>query len=92
MRRTASANGKSRSNSVRGKRSGVGYVMCIDNEGYPVSLEIGKVYRTLPGNGGVSNWIRVIDESGEDYLYPAKRFVAMQVPPKGRRALAAATR
>ena len=66
--------------------------MCIDNGGYPVSLEIGKVYRTLPGSGGVPKWIRVVDESGEDYLYPAKRFVPMQVPPRARRALAAAGR
>ena len=56
------------------------FVVCIDNEGYPVSLEIGKVYRTLPGHTGVPNWIRVVDESGEDYLFAATRFVPIEVP------------
>jgi hypothetical protein len=64
--------------------------MCIDNQGYAASLEVGKVYRVLPGDAGLASWIRVIDESGEDYLYPAKRFVPMAVPPRGRRALNAA--
>ena len=64
-----------------------GYVMGADNHGYPASLEVGKVDRKLPGEGGVPNWIGVIDESGEDYLYPAKRFVPLNVPPRGRRAL-----
>jgi len=63
--------------------------MCVDNDGYPASLEVGKVYRRLPGGAGARRWIRVIDESGEDYLYPAKRFVPMNVPPRGRRALKA---
>jgi hypothetical protein len=63
--------------------------MCIDNQGYPASLEIGKVYRSPRNHSGVQSWIGVIDESGEEYLYPAKRFVVMDVPPKGRRALAA---
>jgi hypothetical protein len=86
MKRTASENVKSKSSSGRGKR-GRRYVMCIDNHGYLASLEVGKVYQVLPGDAGVTNWIRVIDESGEDYLYPAKRFVPMIVPLEGRRAL-----
>jgi len=64
--------------------------MCIDNDGYAASLDIGKVYISLAGNSGVPNWIRVVDESGEDYLYPAKRFIPMTVPIKGKRAIAAA--
>jgi hypothetical protein len=91
MKRTASENANSRSNTARGKRErGGGYVMCINNYGYVASLEIGKVYHAPAGNAGVPGWIRVVDESGEDYLYPAARFVPMVVPPKGRRALAAA--
>ena len=81
-------NANSKSSSVRIKRAdGAGYVMCVDNRGYPASLEIGKVYRKLASRGDIPNWIRVIDESGEDYLFPAKRFVAVAVPPRGRRAL-----
>jgi hypothetical protein len=66
--------------------------MCIDNQGYLASLEIGKVYRTFPADSDIPNWIRVVDESGEDYLFPAKRFVPMVVPPRGRRALQEAAR
>ena len=66
--------------------------MCIDNDGYSVSLEIGKVYRMLPGDAGVPNWIRVIDESGVDYLYPVKRFVPLEIPLRARRVLAAANK
>jgi len=63
--------------------------MCVDNSGYAASLEVGKVYRSPRSPKSVpSNWIRVVDESGEDYLYPSKRFVPVQIPLKGKRALA----
>lgn len=51
------------------------YVLCIDNEGYPVSLERMKLYEVLPDDRSERGLVRVIDESGEDYLYPASRFV-----------------
>ncbi len=90
MKRMASANASSRSSSSNGKSSAGGYVLCIDNDGYPASLEMGKVYRTVRGSKKVpAGWIRVIDESHEDYLYPARRFVPVEIPPKGRRALSA---
>jgi hypothetical protein len=64
--------------------------MCLDNTDYPASLEIGKVYRALPVPRGSApkGWLRVIDESGEDYLFPPHRFVRIQLPLKARRALA----
>jgi len=63
--------------------------MCIDNDGYAVSLEVGKVYRVLrPHKSMPPNWIRVVDESAEDYLFPSRRFVPVQIPAKGKRALA----
>ena len=47
------------------------YAVCIKNEDYPASLEVGKIYRTLPDGGATRHsLIRVIDESAEDYLYP----------------------
>jgi hypothetical protein len=47
------------------------FVLCVENESNPESLEILKVYRTLPdAEAQRDKWIRVIDESGEDYLYP----------------------
>ena len=92
MKRTVSANVNSKSNSGRANSTGGrGYAMCIDNDGYPASLEVGKVYRMLKTDSGMPDgWLRIVDESGEDYLYPAKRFVPVDLPPKGRRALAAA--
>lgn len=69
-----------------------GYVLCLDNSGYPASLQVGKVYRRLrprAGDARFRNWIRVIDESGGDYLFPGVRFAEVQIPPRARRALAA---
>jgi len=58
-----------------------GYVVCIDNSNYPASLELRKIYPCLPDLRAASDGlIRVIDESGEDYLYPAQYFVPIQVP------------
>jgi hypothetical protein len=65
--------------------------VCVDNAGNEVSLEVGKLYRQIkPHKNDMKNWVRVIDESGEDYLFPAKRFVAVDLPPKARRAIATA--
>jgi hypothetical protein len=60
----------------------VQYVLCLNNDGYPVSLEEGKIYEMLPGGKPERDLIRVIDESGEDYLYPRERFAPVkQFPP-----------
>ncbi len=57
------------------------FVVCINNEGYPVSLEKLKIYRTIPDAYAQEHQLlRVVDESGEDYLYPADYFVPIQVP------------
>ena len=57
------------------------YVVCINNENYPASLELHKIYRILPDKGAASDGdMRVVDESGEDYLYPSSYFVSIQVP------------
>jgi hypothetical protein len=56
-------------------------VICIDNVGYPASLERGKVYRTLADPDAEAHGLRrVIDESGEDYLYPAASFMPVVLP------------
>lgn len=53
----------------------VRFVICIDNRGYKASLEPGKVYPVLPDRkANTHEFLRVIDESGEDYLYPAQMF------------------
>ena len=46
--------------------------LCINNEGYPVSLDVGKVYRVIPDDQAAAHgYLRVIDESGEDYAWTA---------------------
>ena len=68
------------------------YVVCVDNGDYPVSLELHKIYRTLPDDEAArSGDLRVIDESGEDYLFPACSFVAIDPPDRVRSSLLRAT-
>jgi hypothetical protein len=55
--------------------------ICLDNTGYEVSLERRKIYVALPDDGAEKHGqLRIIDESGEDYLYPAERFVVADLP------------
>jgi hypothetical protein len=68
----------------------VGFVLCIEAGEYDGELVVGKVYRAIrpePRDRAVD--LRVIDESGEDYLYPVKWFVPVELPAKAKRALAA---
>lgn len=66
-------------------------VLCLHNEGYEVSLERRKIYPSLPDRDATAHdQIRVIDESGEDYLYPASLFAPIALPPALRRAVLAA--
>jgi hypothetical protein len=56
------------------------FVVCIKNTGYPASLELHKIYRVIPDEDAAEDAnIRVVDESGEDYLYPASYFAAINV-------------
>jgi hypothetical protein len=69
------------------KKKSSQYLLCIDNSDYPASLETRKVYRTIPDALAMSrNFVRVIDESGEDYLYPADLFVPIEVPTAAKEA------
>ena len=57
------------------------FVVCINNVDYPASLELHKIYRVLIDEDATSEGdIRIIDESGEDYLYPSSYFVPIQIP------------
>lgn len=63
------------------KNTGPKFVVCINNSEYPASLELHKIYRVLPDEEAAQEGdIRIIDESGEDYLYSAEWFVAIDVP------------
>jgi hypothetical protein len=58
------------------------FVVCLDNEGYLASLEIGKLYRIIPDEEAEKlGGLRIIDEDGEDYFYDAEMFCPLQVPP-----------
>lgn len=64
------------------------FVVCISNEGYPTSLESRKIYEVIPDAQAESRrYLRVMDESGEDYLYPEKLFLAVPLPENVRAAL-----
>lgn len=68
------------------------FAICIDNDGYPASLERCKVYRLMPDPKAAEHrMVRVIDESGEDYLYPEARFVKLEIPRQARAAFPPAT-
>ena len=57
------------------------FVVCIKNDGFPASLEVRKIYEVIPdARAAEHQLIRVIDESGEDYLYPAGYFTPIEVP------------
>jgi hypothetical protein len=57
------------------------FAVCISNEGYKASLEVGKLYRVIPDEEAASHgYIRVVDESEEDYGYAADRFFLLEVP------------
>jgi hypothetical protein len=57
------------------------YVVCVSNRGYPASLETRKIYlRLADSDAGKHGLVKVIDESGEDYLYPERYFVSIAVP------------
>jgi hypothetical protein len=92
-KRTVWARGKSSESgfwtrSVEELEDNIKFAVCVDNDGYPASLELHKIYRVLPDEGAGSDAdLRVIDESGEDYLYPAERFVLLELPQAVEKSL-----
>jgi hypothetical protein len=68
------------------------FAICVRNQGAE-DLEIRKIYQVLPDARAANDkYIRVIDESGEDYLYPADFFIRLTLPREVERALSASTR
>ena len=58
-----------------------GFAICVDNCEYPASLELHKAYRVLPDQDAEQDGdMRIVDESGEDYVYPASYFVLLDLP------------
>jgi hypothetical protein len=57
------------------------YLLCVKNDDYPVSLEVRKIYQVIPdATATARHFVRVVDESGEDYLYPESYFVPIELP------------
>ncbi|MEA2877493.1 MAG: hypothetical protein QOF14_2689 [Hyphomicrobiales bacterium] len=66
-------------------------VVCVSNAGYPVSLEKRKIYVTLPDDAAEKlGLVRIVDESGDDYLYPKTFFRSIALPQSVKRAVLAA--
>ena len=64
------------------------FAICVNNADYPVSLELHKLYRLVPDEEAEQDGdLRVIDESGEDYLYSADYFLVVEFPRPVQRAL-----
>jgi len=72
----------------RNKGSTPQFVVCIDSSGYEASLELHKIYRVIPDPDAARDGdLRIIDESGEDYLYTGDRFAVIEVPKAIKRAM-----
>lgn len=64
------------------------YAVCVNNSEYPASLELHKIYRVIPDeDAAIDGDMRVIDESGEDYLYPVNWFAMIELPEEVEQSL-----
>lgn len=74
------------------KKSKSKFLMCVKNDGYPASLEVRKVYQVIPDDDAAGlGFVRIVDESGEDYLFPSDFFVAIDLPKEAATAFAEAS-
>ena len=88
MKRTVSASSTTRSSVSSSRRKQPRFVICVDNHGYRASLLIRKLYRALDDVGAQNEgMLRVIDESGEDYLYDSHRFVPIDLARDAQQAV-----
>src|SRR6266545_5299720 len=84
----SSGSGMSSSRRHRPRRPPPRFVVCVENDGYPASLELHKIYRTVPDTDAARDGdVRIVDESGEDYLYPAEWFAAVELPRRVKSSL-----
>jgi hypothetical protein len=66
----------------------VRFVVCLDNAGYDAALDVRKLYRVVPDSKSEKlGLLRIVDESGEDYVYPKRLFAEIAVSPALRRRL-----
>jgi len=68
-------------------------VVCVHNEGNEVSLQLWKIYKPLRDHDAkAEGFLRVVDESGEDYLFPEENFVPIELPNEVKRPFERAIR
>jgi hypothetical protein len=97
MKRTASAKKSSsaKGTSTRSRKSaanGRRFAVCVDNSGYEASLERNKIYLVVRDKDAEKDGdLRIVDESGEDYLFSGDRFVAIDVPAAVKASLVKAS-
>ena len=76
----------------KAEKQSVQFVVCLNNEGYKASLEVGNLYRVIPDHDASQRGlIRVVDESGEDYAFAAERFHPIELPATVEKALLASS-
>jgi hypothetical protein len=69
-------------------KSDARFAVCISNKGYAASLEVRKIYPLIPDKAGAKHGlVRVVDEMGEDYLFPEECFVSLRLPQAAERAV-----
>jgi hypothetical protein len=89
---SARKNTKSSGFSSDARKDEARFVVCVRNTGYPASLELRKLYRLLDDSQASSlGQVRVVDESGDDYLYPEEYFVPVKLPQSAEKAVLRAT-
>jgi hypothetical protein len=77
---------------VKHKADNSRFVICVKNRGFAASLELRKVYRVVPDPAAEGHRLmRVVDESGEDYLFPESCFMTIDLPAPVARAIVAAS-
>ncbi len=70
------------------KNGKIQFAVCLNNEGYPASLEVGKLYRVIADEEAAKeNLLRVVDESGEDYAFASNRFHVVELPSNVQKTL-----
>jgi hypothetical protein len=75
---------------MRRRRPNIQYLLCVRNDGYPASLLVRRLYERIPDEEAERlGLVRIVDESDEDYVYPAKFFMTLDIPKPVVRAIAA---
>ena len=88
MKHMASVKKNLKSNGSSTHKAKAEFAVCVKNRDHAASLELRKIYQVLPDDkGAAEGMVRVIDESGEDYLYPEDYFVSLPLPKPVQRAL-----